>query len=93
MSEDIFPQQQIVYIERKSNGIGTAGFIFAILALLVSWAPRVGWIIWFLGFLFSFIGVFKSPRGLAITGFLISIIDFIVLVVVIGSLATMLGLF
>lgn len=90
MSEN---NDHIVYVERQSNGIGTAGFIFAILSLLVSWAPVVGWIIWFLGFLFSLIGLFKSPRGLAITGFLISIIDLVVLVVIIGSLAGLLGLF
>lgn len=93
MSEENNSQQRIVYVERQSNGIGTAGFVFAILSLLVSWAPIVGWIIWFFGFLFSFIGMFKSPRGLAVTGFLISIIDLIVLVVVVGSLASLLSLF
>ncbi|MBO7445603.1 MAG: hypothetical protein J6T86_04260 [Bacteroidales bacterium] len=93
MIEENNSQQRIVYVERQSNGLGTAGFIFAILSLLVCWAPVVGWVIWFLGFLFSFIGLFKSPRGLAVAGFLISIIDFIVLVVVIGALAGLLGLF
>lgn len=93
MIEENNSQQRIVYVERQSNGLGTAGFIFAILSLLVCWAPVVGWVIWFLGFLFSFIGMFKSPRGLAVAGFFISIIDFIVLVVVIGALAGLLGLF
>ena len=41
----------------------------------------------FLGFILSFIGIFKSPRGLAITGFIISIIDLIILVALVGTLA------
>lgn len=73
----------------ESNGIGTAGFVLALISLFFSWVPGIGWIAWFLGFLLSFIGMFKSPRGLAITGFLISIIDLIVLIAVIGSIASL----
>ena len=65
---------------RQSNGTGTAGFVLSLIALILSWLPGVGWVVWFLGFLLSFIGIFKSPRGLAITGFIISIIDLIILV-------------
>lgn len=72
---------------RQSNGTGTAGFVLALISLILSWVPGVGWIIWFLGFLLSFIGMFKSPRGLAITGFIISIIDLIILIALIGTLA------
>jgi len=71
----------------QSNGIGTAGFVLALIALILSWLPGVGWVVWFLGFLLSFIGMFKSPRGLAITGFIISIIDLIILVALVGTLA------
>lgn len=74
---------------RQSNGTGTAGFVLALISLFFSWLPGVGWIIWFLGFLLSFIGMFKSPRGLAITGFLISIIDLIILVAAIGTVASL----
>lgn len=74
---------------RKSNGVGTAGFVLALISLLFSWLPGIGWVVWFLGFLLSFIGMFKSPRGLAVTGFLISIIDLIVLIAVIGSIASL----
>ena len=73
---------------RQSNGAGTAGFILALISLVLSWVPGVGWIVWFLGFLLSFIGMFKTPRGLAITGFIISIIDLIILLVFVGALAT-----
>jgi hypothetical protein len=70
----------IIKNENKSNGIGVAGFILALLGLCLSWTPVVGWIIWFLGALFSIIGLFKKPRGFAIAGFIISFIDLIILI-------------
>ena len=70
----------------KSNGLGTAGFILALLAFLVSWVPVVDIIVWALGLLFSFIGMFKAPRGLAIAGFILSIIGIIVLITFFGAL-------
>lgn len=73
---------------RQSNGAGTAGFILSLISLVLSWVPGVGWIVWFLGFLLSFIGMFKTPKGLAIAGFIISIIDLIILLVFVGALAT-----
>lgn len=68
-----------------SNGLGTAGFVFALLALFVCWVPVLDIIVWFLGALFSFIGLFKAPRGLAIVGFIISFIGIIILITVVGS--------
>ena len=64
---------------RQSNGTGTAGFVLSLIALILSWFPVVGWMVWVLGSLLSFIGMFKSPRDLAITGFIISIITLIIL--------------
>ena len=58
----------------KSNGLGTAGFITSLLGLLLSWVPVFGWILWLVGALLSLIGVFKSPKGLAITGLILSLI-------------------
>lgn len=58
----------------KSNGLGTAGFITSLLGLLLSWIPVLGWILWLVGALLSLIGVFKSPRGLAATGIILSLI-------------------
>lgn len=58
----------------KSNGLGTAGFITSLLGLLLSWVPILGWILWLVGALLSLIGVFKSPKGLAITGLILSLI-------------------
>lgn len=82
------PPQQTYYVEqpRKSNGLGVAGFILAIIALFLGWIPVIGWVIWFLGLLFSFIGVFKAPRGLAIAGLIISLIALLVIVGLTGWL-------
>ena len=78
----------VVKQENQSNGCGVAGFVFALLSIFLSWIPYLGWIIWFLGFLLSFIGLFKSPRGLAITGFILSVVDILVLLFIVGAVAT-----
>ena len=75
---------------RKSNGLGTAGFVLALLALLGCWVPVLNWILWLLGFIFSFIGIFKSPRGLAIAGLCISLVDLIPLILLLGFAAALL---
>lgn len=72
---------------KKKNGIGTAGFILALCGLVFCWVPILDWILWFLGFLFSFIGVFKKPRGLSIAGLVISCIGIIIIIAVIGAVA------
>ncbi|WP_370479557.1 hypothetical protein [Tamlana flava] len=57
--------------EKKSNGLGTAGFVLVLIALFIGWIPILGWLIWILGLVLSFIGIFKAPRGLAIAGLVI----------------------
>ena len=84
-------QTTVVVNEHKSNGIGTAGFIFALLGILLSWIPVLDFIIWILGLIFSIIGLFKSPRGLAITGFILSIIDIIIIIAIFGNIAALLS--
>ena len=69
---------------KKSNGIGTAGFVLALIALFLGWIPFLGWIIWLLGLILSFVGVFKTPKGLSIAGLVISLIGIILLIVVFG---------
>lgn len=71
-----------------SNGLGTAGFILALLALIFCWVPVLDWILWILGLVLSFCGVFKAPKGLAIAGLVISLIGLILIVVVFGAIAT-----
>ena len=73
--------------EKKSNGVGTAGFVLALIALFLGWIPVLGWIIWFLGLILSFVGVFGTPKGMAIAGLVISLIGIILLLIVFGALA------
>ena len=72
--------------EKKSNGVGTAGFVLALIAVFLGWVPVLGWIIWLLGLILSFVGVFKQPKGLAIAGLVISLIGIILLITVFGAI-------
>ena len=84
--------QQTVIIQQApsqgSNGLGTAGFILALLALIFCWVPVLDWILWILGLVLSFCGVFKAPKGLAIAGLVISLIGLILIVAGFGAIAT-----
>ena len=64
---------------RRKNGPGIAGLVLSIIGLVLCWVPFVDIILWFLGFLFSLIGMFKRPKGVAIAGLVISIICLVVL--------------
>ncbi len=64
----------------RSNGIGVAGFVLALIALFLGWVPVWGWLLWLLGLIFSFCGIFKTPRGLAVAGLIISLVDLIFLI-------------
>ena len=75
-------------MEKKSNGLGTAGFVLALCGMLFSWIPGFSWVLWALGFIFSFVGIFRKPKGLAIAGLVISCLDLIILIALIGTLAT-----
>ena len=80
-------QTIIINQQKKSNGVGTAGFVLALIALFLGWVPVLGWIIWFLGLILSFVGVFGTPKGMAIAGLVISLIGIILLLIVFGALA------
>lgn len=87
------PQQQVVVtqVEHRSNGVGTAGFVIALICACLSWLPGVNVFLWFIGLLLSFIGIFKRPSGLAVVGFLISIIDIIIIVAILGAIGGVLS--
>ena len=74
-------------VDKNSNGLGTAGFVLALIAIFFGWIPILGQIIWLLGLLFSFAGIFKKPKGLAIAGLVISLIGFLLLVIVFASMS------
>ncbi|MDT9499380.1 hypothetical protein [Capnocytophaga canimorsus] len=74
---------------QKSNSMGIAGFVMALISWILVWIPVFGWIagiiFWFLGLIFSFIGIFRKPRGLAIAGLIISLIWIIFFVLFIAA--------
>lgn len=70
-----------VNVEHNSNGMGVAGFVLALLGLILCWVPGLNWILWLLGLIFSCIGLGRHPKGLAIAGLVISLL-FIVLYIV-----------
>ena len=84
------PQPQPINVQsqpvRQKNGPGTAGLVLSILGLVLCWVPIANVILWFLGFLFSFIGVFKRPKGKAIAGLIISAISIVVIILVYGAI-------
>lgn len=83
------PQNVVVnnYVESsQKNGMGTAGFVLALLGLILCWVPVLDWILWILGLVLSIIGVCRKPRGLAIAGLAISCLFLILVVVVIGAI-------
>ena len=68
---------QNVVPNQNKNSLGTAG-----------WFPVVGWIVWVLGAIFSTIGIFRKPRGLAIAGACISFFWLIIFVLIFGVFMT-----
>lgn len=76
-----------------SNGIGIAGFIIALIGLVFCWIPFINIILWFLGFVFSLIGVFKVPRGMAIAGLVLSLIIIFIIISIWGAIINTLDTF
>ena len=76
------------------NGIATAGFVLAVLALALFWFIGVNFILWVLGLVFSAIGYGRarppgSPgRGLAIAGLVITLGGLVLLILLIAGLIT-----
>lgn len=78
---------QIYFQQPQTNGFGKAGFVLALIGLIFSWVPVLGWVSGLLGAIFSIIGLFKEPRGLAIAGTVISFIGLIVFILLFTVLA------
>ena len=90
MSDNFNQQPIIVKVhDKKQNGLAIAGFVLALLGLLLGWIPVFGWILWGLGFLFSLIGIFFSPRGLAVAGLVITIVSLIFLIFLVGVIGAL----
>ena len=68
----------------QSNGMGTAGFVLALIGLFFSWVPLVGQAVWLVGLILSLVGLGREPRGLAIAGTIISLIGLILFIGLMG---------
>ena len=83
VGESVSTQRIIVEHRKPGNGLGPAGFVLSLLAFIFSFLciiPYLGLailiitaIIWFLGLVFSIIGMCRPRRGLAIAGFVLSL--------------------
>ena len=69
----------------RSNSMGIAGFIIALLGLIFCLVPIVNLLLWFLGLVFSFVGLFKAPRGMAIAGFVLSFVIIFIIIATMGA--------
>ena len=68
--------------KKETNGVAIAGLITSIVALICSPIPLLCWVLWIVGLILSCVGLGKKThKKLAVGGLLISIIDFIVLIV------------
>lgn len=89
------PQGQTIIINQEgpksNNGIGIAGFVLALIAIFIIWIPIFNFIVWFLGLIFSFIGIFKKPKGFAIAGLIISLLGIILMLFVFSAFVTALS--
>ena len=94
-SRQVPPQYSQPYYNQpqpsRSNGLGITGFVLSVLALLLGWVPVIGWIVWLLGLIFSLIGIFRKPRGLAIAGLLLSLLALIVILYMTGTFVSTAG--
>jgi hypothetical protein len=87
-----FAGGQTIVINQQANqsqGVGTAGFVLALIAIFLFWVPFLNWILWALGLILSFAGLFKAPRGLAITGFVLSVIGLVLILAVAAAIAAL----
>ena len=70
----------IIIEQKKSNGLGVSGFILSLIGLIFGLIHPIAIISLFIGFILSFIGLFRKPRGFAIAGFLIGLISILVII-------------
>ena len=90
------PQQTVIVNGKQSNGVGTAGLVFALLTWLGFPIPGVGIIasILFLvlGALLSLVGLFGKPKGAAVAGLIICGIDVFLVFAAISAMGGFLGI-
>jgi hypothetical protein len=81
-------------IVKRKNGLGIAGFILALIGLVICWVPVlniISFVLCGLGFLLAFIGLFLKNRkkGLTIVGVLFGIAGCVIFYLVYAGLANL----
>jgi hypothetical protein len=70
----------------RVNSVGLTGLILASIAIFVSCVPVFGWVCWLSGLILSIVGLSKEPRGTAVAGLIISLVNLMILVFLVGAL-------
>lgn len=85
-------EPQTIYVVKKSNDYGVAGFILALVSVLFSWTPIISWILLISAFVLSKKGTSGNHRGLAIVGAILSglviVVKIIINLVFVGALSS-----
>ena len=66
-----YPQQSQYAPVKQTNGLGIAGFVVSLVALVLCWIPWVNGVLALTGVILSAIALRKKPKGLAIAGLII----------------------
>lgn len=69
-------ENKVKVVVRKSNGLGTAGFVMSLIGLVFCWVPVFGVVFIGLGAVFSALGLIvgivgRKPKGLSFAGLVI----------------------
>jgi len=77
------PQQQPqqIIVQKGGNGLGTAGFVCAVIALVLSIIPIINLLSFplaLIGIILAGVGITRQPRGLAIAGVVCGVLAIIV---------------
>lgn len=70
----------------QKNTMGLVGMIIGIVALVFCWVPIFNWLLALAGLVFSIVGLFKQPKGMAIAGVICSGIALLLPFIILGSL-------
>ena len=82
-------QENVAEAPKKGNGLTIAGFILAIVSIIICWFPLIGWLCWItatLAIIFCIIGLIKKQKkGLAITGIILGAASFVIYYIMVAA--------
>jgi hypothetical protein len=84
VQQHVIVQQISNTSNENTNGLGVAGFVIGLISFLGSFIV-IGGILGIVGLVISCAGLFKSPRGLAIAGLVLSLLSIAIAMLVVNS--------